>query len=243
MQTEPTSSDLRVTRRLALHGGWALPATWMLARVGERAQVDTQEIDDFLRRWLDETVRLVEEEEPNEDAHLHGLCADLARLDPGAFPERERVAYQKDGMTSGPVFAEMPFIVIQFDLEPGAVIGAHNHVGWSFVSCGVKGDAAVRHFETMGECPEPGQDPDVEFEVREVSSARLTHGVTSSLTRARANIHWFEAGEEGATFLDFGVKLPDPGDGPKEFAKLDFDPEPVDARRRIHRAHWIAPEK
>ena len=64
-------------------------------------------------------------------------------------------------------------------------------------------------------------------------------GRTSSLTRTRANIHWFQAGEDGARFLDFGVKFPDPGGGYRSFSALELDSEPVDRERRIHTARWL----
>ena len=47
------------------------------------------------------------------------------------------------------------------------------------------------------------------------------------------------AGEKGATFLDFGIHFPDPGDGPKAQSSMEFDEKPRDPERRIFNARWI----
>jgi hypothetical protein len=217
----------------------------MLNRVAQRRPEAGQagEIEAFLQRWLDETAEFVGTEDPNEDAYLHKLCAELAQFDPVAFPERSKITFEDEHFKSGPVFGKMPFIVLQFDLAPGAVITPHNHVGWSFLSLGVKGDALVRHFEPHGEAPEPGKDLETRFKVREVSSRLLTKGTTSPLTRTRGNIHGFQAGEEGARFIDFGIHFPDPGQGYRSFSKMEYDPKPLDRDRRIYEARWIGNPK
>ncbi len=135
---------VRLTRRHTLHGAWALPALWALSHisgVAAQSQSRANSINTLLQDWTERTARLVDEDNPDEDAHLFRLCADLAAVEPTAFPPRMAITYDKDGMTSGPVHAAMPFIVIQFNLEPGVVIPAHNHVGWGFVSMG---DAPIR---------------------------------------------------------------------------------------------------
>ena len=242
-ETNDLRDGVRMTRRLTLTSALSLPALLALSRVtrAESASAGPDEpgaIDELLRRWADRAAELVAEDEPNEDALLFELCADLTRVDPAAFPERTAVSYDGGDVKSGPVHVAMPFMVLQFDLEPGAEIAPHNHVGWGFISLGVSGEAAVRHYRVHGEAPEPGADLEAEFEVREVAGGVLTRGRMSSLSRARHNIHAFKAGDEGARFLDFGVKLPDPGDGPKSFSTLAIDPEPRDAERRIHTARW-----
>lgn len=235
-------NGIRMTRRHTLHSAWALPAFWALSQISGASAAsrrNSDSINALLQKWAERTASLVDEDEPDEDAHLYRLCADLADVDPTGFPARTFITYDKDGMTSGPSFARMPFIVIQFDLEPGTVIPAHNHVGWGFVSMGVQGEATVRNFEVAGAAPDPGTDLDTSFVVREVSSTVLYPGRTSSLTRTRANIHRFQAGEMGATFLDFGVKLRDPGMGPQLTSSLDIDLSTLDAERRLYEAHWL----
>lgn len=237
-----STDGVRVTRRVALHGTWALPATWALCGWSQaRGQDPTGArgaVDAFLREWTERGEALVAQSDPNEDAHLHELCAGLARLEPGAFPPRALDAFAGMGMTTGPVHQEASFLVVELELEPGAVVRAHNHVGWAFATLGAAGEAVGRHFEAEKDAPAP-TEVGVDFRVREVSSTLLRPGRTTTLTRTRANIHWFQAGEDGATLLDFGVRFPDPGDGPQAFSVMEFDPEPADPARRIHVARWI----
>ncbi len=158
---------------------------------------------------------------------------------PGAPSGRARDVYAADGLRSGPIFGDAIFQVIEFELEPHAVIRPHNHVGYAFISLGVRGEVTARHYELEGDAPEPGADLEAEFTVREVAGVVLRPGVMTTLTRARANIHGFQAGAEGATFIDIGVHYPDPGPGPRAFSVLDIDATPTDARRRLHRARWL----
>lgn len=224
---------------MALHGALGLAALTVIQRTSRAGESAADEVDAFLERWARQTETHAGQDKPNEDEFLHRLCADLARLDPAGFPERKQVSFQADGVASGPVAVQMPFLVLQFDLDPGAVIPAHNHVGWSFLSMGVRGEAQVQHYELAGTAPEPGEERDTDFHVREVSSCLLTPGRTSSLTRTRANIHAFRAGENGARFIDFGVQFPDPGEGYRSFSALAVDDEPADRERRVYAARWL----
>lgn len=239
MNTHHDEQGVTVSRRAALHGAAAAPALWMLARWSRRrGRAPAEDAEAFIQDWAARSAELVGSQEPNEEAHLHELCAGLARMAPESFPPRKAIAYESDGLKSGPIHGDPQFLVLQFDLEPGAVIRAHNHVGWNFISMGVRGEATVKHFEPLPGSPAPDQ-LDVDFRVREVSSTWLARGRTSTLTRTRANIHWFRAGEDGATFLDFGVHFSGPGAGPKIFSAMDFDERPVDPVRGIHEARWL----
>jgi hypothetical protein len=216
-----------------------LPAFLMMARwAGRRGRKPAEDAEAFIQEWAARSAELVGSETPNEEAHLHELCAGLARIAPESFPARKKTVFDEGGLKTGPIFGEPEFLVLQLDLEPGAEIPAHNHVGWDFVSLGVRGEATVKHFEPLTGAPTPDQ-VGVDFEVREVSSTWLARGRTSTLTRSRANIHWFRAGEDGATFLDFGIHFPDPGEGPQVFSAMEFDAEAIDAERAVYAARWL----
>ena len=141
-------------------------------------------------------------------------------------------------MRIGPVAGNGTLQVIEIELEPGAEIRAHNHVGFCFASLARRGSVQARHFEVYGDAPEPGADLEVHFLIREVSSTYLTPGRTTTLTRGRDNIHHFRAGPEGATLLDFGVHFEDPGPGPERFSTLAIDEVPTSPERRLYRARW-----
>ncbi|MCA9691071.1 MAG: hypothetical protein KC636_15810 [Myxococcales bacterium] len=228
-----------VTRRALLSG--SLAASTLALGCGPRAGEATPpgDVEALLREWSARAGVLAAARDPAEDAFVLELCAALTQIAPDALPPRTREGYAADGLTSGPVFGDAVFQVIEFQLAPGAIIRAHNHVGYAFVSLGVRGRVMVRHYEVEGEAPAPGADLERSFHVREVASAMLTPGRTSTLTRGRANIHWFQAGPEGATFYDFGVHFPEPGPGPTSFSVLEIAEAPTDARLRIHEARWL----
>jgi hypothetical protein len=240
-ERDPAFEGVHMSRRAALHGSAALPAMWMLNSAARRADTGllADDVQTFLSHWAERTLEVVAQDEPNEEAHLLELVAGLARIDPEGLPERTKISFEDESMKSGPMFARPSFIVLQFDMQAGASILPHNHVGWSFVSMGLRGEATVRHFEPEGVPPDPGTELKVEFPVREVASTLLTRGRCSSLTRTRANIHGFRAGEEGATFIDFGIQYPNPGGGYEAFSALEIDEEARDVARRVYSARWI----
>jgi len=259
MQTNDPShdvaSDVRVTRRTALRGAMAVPALMAISAVTApvlRAGTLPDPTDDqergkdiaaFMDEWQKRTAAAVEAGATDDDAHLHALLAEVARLDPRAFPPRTKDAFSNGDFTSGPILGSPTFLILEFEMAPNAPIQAHNHVGWSFVSVGVEGEATVRHYEPDGKAPDPGSELDVPFAIREVQRTVLTRGRSSSLTRTRANIHEFRSGPEGARFIDFGVNYGKPNGGYTSFSKLVIDESPTDAARGIHTARWIGNPK
>lgn len=203
-----------------------------------RAAEPSDALEAFYGRWIPRARALVAEERPNEDAFLLELCAELVRHEPAFFPRRRQTVFSGAGMRTGPVGRDDVFQLIEVELEPGAAVLAHNHVGYAFVTLCLEGEARVRHFE-----PEPGSPSALEFrkdfQVREVENALLRPGRFSTLTRTRANVHALTAGREGARLLDFGIKFPTRGDGPVAFSALEVDPEPSDAARGAYSARWI----
>ena len=253
---------VRVSRRAALRSALAVPAFLAVSSVARAAHGSAPypgppdprsadgdtgreaEIAAFLEEWQTRTAAAVEAGATDDDAHLHGLLADLARLDLDAFPKRMKDAFGSDEFVSGPILASPTFLVLEFELAPGAPIQAHNHVGFSFVSVGVEGDAIVSHYEPAeADYPDPGSELDVPFPLQEVQRTVLTRGRSSSLTRTRANIHAFRAGPEGARFFDFGVNYGKPAGGYTSFSKLVVDEAPQDLARGIHTARWIGNPK
>ena len=115
-------------------------------------------------------------------------------------------------------------------------------MGFCFATLAVRGTALARHFEvdpTQPAPPPPGDPARAPFRIREVSSARLSPGHTTTLTRARANIHAFTAGPSGATLIEFGVRFPDPGAGPDQFSVVEIAEAPTLAAERSYDARWL----
>jgi len=196
-------------------------------------------MDAFVAQWGARADALTDAANPDEDAFLHALLAGLHTLNRDALPARVRTVFDRDGLRTGPVAGSGALQVLEIELDPGAIIRPHNHVGYCFASVGMAGSALAQHFEVEGAAPPPGANLEAPFFVREVASTWLTPGRTTTLTRGRANIHMFRAGPEGATLLDVGVKFDRPGPGPRAFSVLHIDDAPTDVGRRVYRAKWL----
>ncbi len=263
-QLEGSSTrGVRLTRRTALRGALAVPA-WMAlaaattagtsaatsaanapvsgARVPDDDEVRADEVAAFLDTWQQRANAAVATGSTDDDGLLHALLAELSVLGVERLPGRQQDAYSSDDFTSGPIAASPTFLVLEFELAPNAVITPHNHVGFSFVSVGVEGEATVRHYEPEAGAPSP-RVLDTPFDLREVQRTLLTRGRSSSLSRTRANIHAFRGGPEGARFIDFGVHYETTNGGYEVFSKLDIDEAASDPARGIHTARWIGNPK
>ena len=183
--------------------------------------------------------KLLGEQTPDEDRYLYELCALIREVPLEALPRMATPARDRNGVRSGGVWGQDELMLVEFQMEPGAVIPAHNHVGYSFISMGISGSCLVRHFEPMDDVPPKSTGRSKTFRVRESRSSVLTLGRMSHLSRTRDNIHWFRAGQKGATFIDFGTKFPDPGEGYQAFSALEVSNEPVDDQHRIYEGQWI----
>lgn len=151
------------------------------------------------------------------DGSLHeALLLDLAqagaRLDARDVPRPQLGAFggYEPKVGFGPVHRAPPFLVIQWQLDPHAVLPPHNHTPVHVVSLCLEGECLVRHFDIEGEAPPVGQSGD--FHLRQTRAQLLRAGHASSLTPQRDNIHTFRAGPAGALGIDLNVLLPGEGD-------------------------------
>jgi len=231
------------TRRGALRALFALPVLGRALqeeapapRYGVTEPVSA-DLEAFYERWIPRARALVVEEHPAEDAFLLALCAELVRHEPAFYPGRRLTVYEGQGMKTGPAGRDDVFQMIEVVLQPGAVLQAHNHVDYAFVTLCLEGEARVRNFE-----PEPGAPDPLElgrdFQILEVQDLLLRPGLCSTLTRTRANVHALTAGPEGARLMDFGIKFPRSAIGPRAFSVLEIDPEAIDPSRQVYRGRW-----
>lgn len=239
MHGEATPGVL-ITRRTALRGSLALATALGLDVAARAAPQDAQDppFATFTRQWTELLRELLEEKTPDEDRYLYRLCALMRGVPAPAFPRMTQPGFDRDGLQTGGAWGKGALMIVEVKLQPDAVIPAHNHVGFDFVSLGLEGSCVTRHYEPLSDVAPASSGRSAVFQVQETRSAALRPGRSSHLSRVRDNVHWFQAGDEGATLLDFGTKYEDPGDGYREFSALEIDDEPVDARRRIFEACW-----
>ena len=240
-ESDHAQPGVTVTRRKALKTtGWMMGALcFSAAGRGQDAVPKGAGFERFTQQWLELTGELLEDGEPDEDRYVYRLSALVAALGVDQLPPRTRTSFEKEGMQSGPAYGAGDRFIVEFELEPGAVIQAHNHVGFDFLSVGAEGACHFRHFEPLEDPPPIRGGLREPFPLQQTRRGILTPGRMTTLTRTRDTIHWFQAGEDGAKFFDFGINFKDPGAGYKEFSMLEFDPEPLDAEQAIYEGQWV----
>jgi len=234
---DSTESSVRVSRRVALQGG-AAAATALLIGAARANADDPAGPDPFealSKRWLELAAEVTADADAAlEERYLRRLGDLIAELPPEQLPRRERVVFDRDGMKTGPAWASGTTFLVELTLDPGAVIQAHDHPGFAVTTAVIEGEALCRQFEPDGDAP-TSESREV-FRLREMSRSVLVPGRRSDLSRSRDNIHWFRAGEAGATLLDFTYRI---GGTTRKFSALDLSDEPIAPARGIFEARWI----
>jgi hypothetical protein len=132
----------------------------------------------------------------------------------------------------GPSFRGSPFFIIQWRMEPGAVLPPHNHPNASVCTLGFEGEAQLRNFEIVGDAPDYSSKKT--FLVRETRDDVISRGRINTLSPSRDNIHHFRVGREGARGIDIstmhGKMAP--------FSFLEIGEKPLDSKRTFEAA-WI----
>jgi hypothetical protein len=172
---------------------------------------------------------------PGQDAYLQRLAALAVRLK--SAPDTRLFPFGRldPKVEFAPSYRGTPFVVIQWRMHPRAVLPAHCHPGASVCTLGLEGEARLRNFEVEGEAPAFNSASAKSFLIRETHSQLITPGRVNTLSPVRDNIHYFEAGPDGARGID--VTTPYSGDG--SFSFVAFEPErPKDPKRRVFEATW-----
>ena len=174
---------------------------------------------------------------PTGPGHL--LCNGSPRLpfDSRRRPDTKLFPYGRldPKVEFAPSYRSVPFVVIQWRMHPGAILPAHCHPGASVCTLGLEGEARVRNFEIDGVAPAFDAGSKESFLMRETHSQLISPGRVNTLSTLRDNIHYFEAGRDGARGID--ITTPYGGDG--SFSFVAFEPErPKDVRRKLYEATW-----
>jgi hypothetical protein len=191
--------------------------------------------NEFLQYALPQATELHRDASPRgQDAYLHWLALMAARLQLATIPEVKLGRFREldPAVYFGPSYRGKPFFIVEWRLEPGAILPPHCHPNASVCTVGIAGDARIRNFEVVGQAPEFASRQ--AFRVRETHNEVISQGRANTLSAVRDNIHMFQAGREGARGMDISTYHgPDIG-----YSFLELENKPVNAEQRLFEAVW-----
>jgi hypothetical protein len=170
-----------------------------------------------------------------QDDYLFRLAALAVRLQ--SAPDTKLFAFGglDPKVEFAPSYRGGPFAIIQWRMYSHAVLPAHCHPEASVCTLGLEGEARLRHFEVHGDAPRFDSGSSQTFKIRETRQQVIGPRRISTLSAARDNIHYFEAGSSGARGIDITTMY----GGTGNFSFIAFDPhKPVDGAAGIFEAAW-----
>ena len=193
------------------------------------------EWSDFLKQSVPAAAELHRDASAQgQEAYLHLLAMMASRLKLATVPATKlgRFEQHEPALFFGPSHLGKPFFIIEWRMEPGAVLPPHCHPNASVCTLGIEGEARIRNFQLLGEAPEfTSRKP---FRLRETHNEIIAPGRINTLSATRDNIHTFQAGKSGARGMDISTYH-----GPNiGFSFLELESKPADAELRIFEAAW-----
>lgn len=194
--------------------------------------------DEFVAAVMPRARALIAAPSPDEEAYLAAVTTLLARVEP---PPTWRMSSTGQGWDIDNIAYYPPIVLMQIKMAPGSAIHLHDHRHYNGVLLSTAGAARCRNFDIVqpdgkrlniaeGEVPTKGED----FLIRQNSDVVLRPRQLSTLTRDRDNIHHVEAGDEGATLVDFFTHF-----SPKARSyELAWDGKPYDAAKGLFKVAW-----
>lgn len=188
--------------------------------------------DDFLKQSVPIAQQLIADPAFSVDEYLYRIGSLATRLK--EIPNSQLGSYKtvEPRVWFGPSFRGAPFFIIQWRMEPGAVLPAHNHPNASVCTLAFEGEVRLRNFEILGEAPDYASKKT--FRVRETRNEVMSRGRINTLSPVRDNIHCFQVGDEGARGIDINTLHGKTND----FRFLDISKTPADSEKRIFEAAW-----
>ncbi len=195
-ELSPSHSMSRSRRRILGTIAWSP----LLALMGPTVTAaDTQS-------WVDELNEAVRSLTPaadqrsGVDQYLFRLAAAAAKVDGIPHGELTAVDWSDNAVSFGMIARGSSFVVIEWELAPGAFLPPHNHPNGSVCTVGVAGEAVLENYEPVKELP--ATDSEEKFLLRRMKRQILTRGGINTLGPVRDNIHTFRAGPDGARGID-----------------------------------------
>jgi len=188
--------------------------------------------DDFLKQAVPVAQQLIAAPSFSVDEYLFRLGSLATRLT--EIPDSKLGPYTgvDPRVWFGPSFRGSPFFIIQWRMEPGAILPPHNHPNASVCTLCYEGEVQLRNFEITGEVPDYASKKT--FRLQETRDERMTHGRISTLSPSRDNIHCFKGGKVGARGIDINTMHPKSA----PFSFIDMNEKAVDSENRIYEAVW-----
>ena len=188
--------------------------------------------DDFLKQSVPIAQQLIADPAFSVDEYLYRIGSLATRLK--EIPDSPLGSYKgvDPRVWFGPSFRGSPFFIIQWRMEPGAVLPPHNHPNASVCTLGFEGEVRLRNFEIIGEAPDYASKKT--FRVRETLNEMMSHGRINTLSPLRDNIHCFQVGSEGARGIDINTLH----GKTNNFSFLDISKTPADSEKWTFEAAW-----
>ena len=194
--------------------------------------------DEFIAAVMPQARALISAPAPDEEAYLAAVTALLARVEP---PPAWRTSQTGKGWDIDNIAHYPPIVLMQIKMAPKSVIHLHDHRHYNGVLLSTAGAARCRNFDIVqpdgkrlnvaaGEVP-GWRDS---FLIRQNADTVLRPRQLSTLTRDRDNIHHVEAGDEGATLVDFFTHF-----SPKARSyELAWDGKAYDEAKGLYKVAW-----
>ncbi len=156
--------------------------------------------EDFLAETRERGKALLAQDGVPIDEYLFFLASMSARLDSVPKSEMQKVPWTSPAVSFGLASKGAPFVVIEWQLEPNAVLPPHNHPNASVCTIGLEGEAIVENYELAGAAP--AYDSKETFRVRRTHQELIAAKRVNTVAPHRDNIHTFRAGAKGARGID-----------------------------------------
>jgi hypothetical protein len=184
----------------------------------------------FLRSAAEALGALLPATTPSQqDEYIYTAAAKVCRATGIPFPE----GMKNTGLDIRPIDRTRVFSVVAYRAAAGVIQPPHNHPGYSVATMGYEGAVRVSYFEHEGTPPAYSvRDP---FRIRKTAERWLRPRDIATLTPSRDNIHTFEAGPDGARWIDINTELA-PGSG--DFSYMHLSPAVSNRVGDLYQARW-----
>ncbi|MFN0205354.1 MAG: hypothetical protein ACKVS6_03470 [Planctomycetota bacterium] len=196
--------------------------------------LSTIDIQQFEQEWKTIAKELGGSKPEADEIYANLLSSLIARIPLQLLPKLTN-GKGSNGLIGGPSWVRLPCVMVEFQMEPGAMLRLHNHPPQVVVTLCAEGACDFRHFEHEGEAPPCTQIDGKQFKIRESRRGVLSTARTTALTRTRDGFHTFKATKKGARIIDFIVSFGDTS----TFSYVQLSEKPIDAEAQVYEAVWL----